>query len=628
MKPITFENLRRLVGGGRKKKDRNESSFKRSDSFKRISIRKNHVGSEQRGGGGGKGRNNPLSMSKGKVVSADDEVEEEEDEMIEVKSGDRSKKTGDKSSVGDKTSAAEILGATDSLVIGYNQWIKVIKVEEAANLSRPPSAKPPPTPPPRISGNKKSVSSTPSVDSCLEILDLEKSPEVVRRRFRQSPPRCSKDPKQQQDEGRSSGGVSISLGRIWMDAPMMAMASAPRSLELPRVANSIEANPNGCHRAHHSLESALKDKKDEKPSSGRRSYYQYHQYPSRPLSPTTYMMPNLSSVCRSLSSTTPTYSTGKTVSASSSRGSTELLSSSKDSGFSFSISIPRLSDLASPTGSSGGGGFFRKKKAAKPKTVVTESSRRVGSTTDGLSSRKLAHRTSSRRKKLDRWTARARKKSNASNGTAKSDMYQVVVGRTPRSLKSLKLDPMIFVPPEKRKPTNSMRKSWANKFEVHEVRDYCVPKDMRVASSPLNLSDDDEDEGLYECITAGDLNERDSDDVISESLSKSAGEIEGSEDGSELETGDEGDGGEGGVRGGQSSKGRDRDADTEDDTYSPLGVSPVPQRRLNRRKKSLRKNVKYLAKPMIHRAPSTLKRNRRLLKKHITSECTRLDYVL
>ncbi|TGZ51992.1 Uncharacterized protein DBV15_11176 [Temnothorax longispinosus] len=40
MRPLTFENLRRLVS---RKKDRNEPSFKRSESFKRISIRKSYL---------------------------------------------------------------------------------------------------------------------------------------------------------------------------------------------------------------------------------------------------------------------------------------------------------------------------------------------------------------------------------------------------------------------------------------------------------------------------------------------------------------------------------------------------------------------------------------------------------
>ncbi|XP_072744170.1 disco-interacting protein 2 homolog A isoform X5 [Anoplolepis gracilipes] len=40
MRPLSFENLRRLVG---RKKDRNEPSFKRSESFKRISIRKSYL---------------------------------------------------------------------------------------------------------------------------------------------------------------------------------------------------------------------------------------------------------------------------------------------------------------------------------------------------------------------------------------------------------------------------------------------------------------------------------------------------------------------------------------------------------------------------------------------------------
>lgn len=40
MRPLSLENLRRLVG---RRKDKNEPSFKRSESFKRISIRKSYL---------------------------------------------------------------------------------------------------------------------------------------------------------------------------------------------------------------------------------------------------------------------------------------------------------------------------------------------------------------------------------------------------------------------------------------------------------------------------------------------------------------------------------------------------------------------------------------------------------
>nr|XP_024219685.1 disco-interacting protein 2 [Halyomorpha halys] len=391
MKPLSLDNLRRLLGGGRKKKE--QPSFKRSDSFKRISIRKNCLDR-------GKGRRPPAPV-----------VQEEPP-------------------------------PSDPLVIGYGQWIKCMRAEDYEHLKELGRALPP-TPPPRRKY-------TP--DSSMEVLKLEASPVVVRRRL----------------EERADSGLSVSLGRVWMDAPL-AMANAPRSLELPRPC--VEPS-----RIHHSLESGLKQ-----PLASRRV-------------------------------STPINRTSVDV------------SSSKDSGFSFSVSIPRLSDL-SPTGS---GAFW---KGSSSKTSSSKASGSQGS-------------------------VRGRKKRNSgrkkSFGTARSDMYQVVVSRPPRSLKSLKLDPMIFVPPERRKPT-TMRRS---RYEVQEIRDYCYPRDLRCRP---------EDEGLYECIS-GDLNDGESEDRF-ETLSE----------------------------------------EDEDEDYRRVVRRPV------RRKKSGK--AKYIAKPTIHRAPSTLRKNKKLLKK-------------
>lgn len=257
----------------------------------------------------------------------------------------------------------------------------------------------------------------------------------------------------------------------------------------------------------------------------------------------------------------------------------ELLSTSKDSGFSFSISIPRLTDFGAPSSGGGGGGFFRKKKANKPKPSVSRDGyfkRTSGAYKLGADSPKRGsiRRTSSR--KVNSKGHFGKKKSYG--GTARSDLYQVVISRPPRSLKSLKLDPMIFVPPEKRKTNNTMRKP--ARLEVQEIRDYCSPRDMKRSEEPAY----DEDEGLYECIS-GDISDGSSDDDGRESRRIQFRDLS------------------------------DNDADTEDETYAPLGVSPVPGRRPVRRRKSARKNVKYLVKPTIHRAPSTLKKNRKITKK-------------
>ncbi|RZF37753.1 hypothetical protein LSTR_LSTR013718, partial [Laodelphax striatellus] len=461
MKPITLENLRRLMGGGRKKKDRGESSFKRSESFKRISIRKNYL---ERGGRG----RNPWKAVPPPVV----EVESE----------------------------------PPPPVIGYGQWIECLYADDYGKVASTAtvvssSTPPPPVPPPRRRHDASSSSNS------LEILRLEKSPEVSRRRFRK-------------DE-RSDSALSVSLGRIWMDAPL-AMANAPRSLELPRASSSaVEADPGGgaARRAHHSLDSALKEKREEPKIRGLRE---------------TRAPP---AVCRTLSSTTQTDSTGKTLS---SRGSIEPLSSSKDSGFSFSVSPP-------PTANKSAGFFRKKKKTVKPKLSVSR---------EGYFKRTSVSVATSSESARGTRTSVA-ETSSVKGGTARSDLYQVVVGRPPRSLK---LDPLIFVPPEKR----SVRRSASRRYEVHEIRDYCTPRDLR-----LTVPDDDEDEGLYECIS-GPVSDYEDEEVLGGDEEELLEEVVEEEE-------------------------------EEEEEYQRV-------RRPVRRRKS-RKTVKYVAK--IHRAPSTLKRNNR-----------------
>lgn len=575
MKPITFENIRRLMGGGRRKKERAESSFKRSDSFRRISIKRNYLDR------GGKGKHLQPVTNANKTAGNNQPESNSTKQPLVVNS-------------------TVLDDGPESLVIGYNQWIRGMKAENCPTIetyssnssnkvcnriSSSPQDGRPPTPPPR----KKNSVCTDS--SSVEILRFERSPIFTRRRFRPSPPPSSLvlDPKGEDYGGsRTDSALSVSLGRIWMDAPL---AMAPRSLELPRLPypsspGSVDVSANG-RRAHHSLDSALKERREDHMLCSRR----FHNYPARPMSPTAFIVPNSSLISRTRSSSTHTNSTSKTLS---SRDSADPICSSKDSGFSFSISIPKLTDFGSPpsgVGGGGGGGFFRKKKAVKPKPSVSRDGyfkRTSGAAKAADSRRGSVQRSSSRKKKSGgRSSGRNRKKYHG--GTARSEMYQVVVSRPPRSLKSLKLDPMIFVPPEKRKSTASLKKvQQPRRYEVQEIRDYCSPRDSTVPA--VNLYDDDEDEGLYECIS-GDFNER-------------------LEVGSKLNLDDRFTEEELAI-----ALPPDSDNETESETYVPLGVSPVPRRRPVRRKKSACKNVKYLAKPSIHRAPSTLRRSRKLARK-------------
>lgn len=236
-------------------------------------------------------------------------------------------------------------------------------------------------------------------------------------------------------------------------------------------------------------------------------------------------------------------------------------------------------------------------------------------------------------------------------GTVRSDIYQVVVGRAPRALHALKLDPMFFVAPEKRKPSNASESRRApHRYEVQEIRGPFVPRDPAAdpaLTAALVRDDTEEDEGLYECISpqstgslrassVESLDRLDSEPERPSGAAKSAEkEVEqvvtprrpsvtiktkrnhvtkvminmpsdrssSDADGSDSDDLDD----------------DDDEEDLHDEGYAPPGFSPVPRcrnvhpgsRRPVQRRKSARRNVKYLAKPNIHRAPSTLRRARK-----------------
>ncbi|XP_066148152.1 disco-interacting protein 2 homolog A isoform X5 [Euwallacea fornicatus] len=475
MKPLSFENLRRLMGGGRKKKDKDGSSFKRSDSFKRISIRKSYLDR-------GKKKVIPKLEVATQTVSEEEflaqipeEVVKKVDSSVQVDKGDLGATIKE---IPGKKSRANNEG--DSVVV-YSQWLQEIKREEVP-VSRPKgsertiiyvpaseekveipvirqlSSSPvfrknntssthichsPPTNLQRKESNDSAVEMFPWGDST----DVKKSP-LVRRRSRQSPGPLLLPTDSGSEEMCS---LSISLGRIWMDAPAMA----PRSLEMPK---SSSANPPP---AHHSLDSALKDLREDPIVSNRLQ--------KRSTPPVT----------RTLSSTSNnTNSTG--------------LFSSKDSGFSFSISAPKLSDFHanfSPNGSKGG--FFRKKSKPKPKLSVSRDGyfKRTSSAILVESRRSSLRRSSKKKKK-----GKKSKKKDKDSGTIRSDIYQVICSRPQRAVASLKLDPMIFVPPEKRK-SGSQKPSFKSKMQ--EIRNF-NPLDSNMYSTTRSL--DSTDEGLYESL--------------------------------------------------------------------------------------------------------------------------------
>lgn len=584
MKSITLEHLRRLVGGGRKKKEK-ESSFKRSDSFKRISIRKSYLDR------GKKKQVSKLEVATQTVTEeeilvetkkVDSSVQVDKTDLIstDIEESEVNTKEDVKCNTRNKVEIAKSSGSGQG-VVAYGQWLRdirrddhpthsAIKGSERTIIYVPASDERPVSPvirqlssspvlrksPP---ARRKSKTSSPGLqrkesnDSAVEMFpwgdstDVKKSP-LVRRRSRQSPAPLMPD-----SGTEEMCSLSISLGRIWMDAPQ---CMAPRSLELPKP-----SGPSAL--AHHSLDSALKDLREDGIVMNRLQ--------KRVTPP----------VGRTLSSTSnTTASTG--------------LFSSKDSGFSFSVSAPKLSDLHHNFSPSSSKGFFRKKKP-KPKLSVSRDGyfKRTSGALVVDAKRSSVRRRSSRKKK----GKKGKKNNNNKSGTARTDFYQVVVSRPARSLASLKLDPMIFVPPEKRKSSTSNKSSF--KMGVQEIRNF----NPFESSMYTNRTLDSTDEGLYESLPrdydylsdeqvlsgrVSRISFKDDDDIdelpcVTPVYEESVGSVDSDE--------------------GSSTK--------SVSPYVPPGVSPIPKKRQVRQKKtnlSHKRSITYVVKPTIIRAPSTLRR--------------------
>lgn len=579
MKPITFENLRRLVGGGRKKKEK--ESFKRSDSFKRISIRKSYLD---------RGKKKHLQKLEVATQTVAEEVcklsavpSNKVDSCVQV---DRHDDVGENDHVCTSSGAGKsdenecCGGGPGQSVIAYGQWLKGIRKEDIPSSGFKgaertviyiPASDEDKLPSPVIRQlssspvlrkkspyvRRKVVSTSPQLqrkesnDSAVEMFpwgdssEIKKSP-LIKRRNKQNPTPLLPD-----SSSEEICSLSISLGRIWMDAPQ---GLTPRSLEMPK--SGMISPP-----AHHSLDSALKDLRED--------HIVINRLQKRPTA----------AVSRTLSSTSnTTASTG--------------LFSSKDSGFSFSISAPKLS------------GFASKKKKPKPKLSVSR---------DGYFKRTSGvlvetHRSSIKRKS-------SRKKKNRSSGrhkrnknnTSRSELYQVVVSRPSRSLRSLKLDPMIFVPPEKRRVAIKRKQSF--KVGMREIRNFNPLSETMYSMKSVNGS---ADEGLYESLP-GECDYCSDEQPLSGRISR----ISLREDDYDFPSNDFASvtpvsekSVASAAASGSDSDGYSISSRSESPDNFP-GVSPVPKRRPVRRRKSglsRKRSITYVAKPTVVRAPSTLRK--------------------
>lgn len=585
MKPITFENLRRLVGGGRKKKEK--ESFKRSDSFKRISIRKSYLD---------RGKKKHLQKLEVATQTVAEEVckisvvpSSKVDSSVQVDKHDISESDDVCTNAVTKSEEHDCCGGggPGQSVIAYGQWLKGIRKEDVSSSgfkgaertviyipasdedkqpspvirqlsSSPVFRKKSPYLRRKVASTSPHLQRKESNDSAVEMFpwgdssDIKKSPLIIKRRTKQSPV-----PLLPGSGSEEMCSLSISLGRIWMDAPQ---GLTPRSLEMPK--SGMVSPP-----AHHSLDSALKDLRDD--------HIVINRLQKRPTA----------AVSRTLSSTSnTTASTG--------------LFSSKDSGFSFSISAPKLSSFTS-------GISVSKKKKPKPKLSVSRDGYFKRTSGVLVETRRSSIKRKSSRKKKNRSSGRHKRNKN---NLGRNELYQVVVSRPSKSLRSLKLDPMIFVPPEKRRVAIKRKQSF--KLSMREIRNFNPLNENVYSSKSVNGS---ADEGLYESLP-GECDYCSDEQPLSGRISR----ISLREDDYDFPSNDFA---SATTPVSEKSVASVAVSDSDSDGYSLSsrsesphnfpGVSPVPKRRPVRRRKSglsTKRSITYVAKPTVVRAPSTLRK--------------------
>lgn len=244
MRPLSFENLRRLVG---RKKDRNEPSFKRSESFKRISIRKSYLDRGKRRNRLQKNQEQPAANPVPQPVA--------NDKIIQQQANEQDLKKNQECSLG-----------RDSIT--YDEWLQGVSSSSLEKLheDRVESLQHPPkiVKAVKIAPKHNNIDAN-SIAEDLKILELDASPILTSKRpkpFRIAAQDHVRNESNGQDvlwaqesfvEGPPS--VSISLGRIWRDAvPVPAPVSVP-----PPTAYPAASDP----AVHHSLDSGLKERKPQ-----------------------------------------------------------------------------------------------------------------------------------------------------------------------------------------------------------------------------------------------------------------------------------------------------------------------------------------------------------------------------
>lgn len=241
-----------------RKKDRNEPSFKRSESFKRISIRKSYLDR-------GKRRNKLQKSLEPTVPLAVDPNSDEkplEKTIIKediIKKEPKSIVAKDDVSIKEQLKPKKLQDDTLSREsISYDEWLQGVssssreKLDEDQPQNKSQQQQHGRSKNCRLSANsQKSSEAADHVAEDLKVLELEASPVLPSKPFRASNEAVQEKGSEQEIlqaqelsvEGPPS--VSISLGRIWRDAVPVPYPSS--------------SGPS----VHHSLDSALKERKPQ-----------------------------------------------------------------------------------------------------------------------------------------------------------------------------------------------------------------------------------------------------------------------------------------------------------------------------------------------------------------------------
>ncbi|KOX78420.1 Disco-interacting protein 2 [Melipona quadrifasciata] len=247
MRPLSFENLRRLVG---RKKDRNEPSFKRSESFKRISIRKSYLDRGKRRNKLQKSLESPAVDARSVQVDANSKPTIEKQAVIKEQ---KSKKLQDDTLSRESISYDEWLQGVSS---SSREKLDELHREQQQNKqNRQQQQHFAPARNNQVAKFQRQ-NEADHVAEELKVLELDASPVLPSKSHRISNETITirnEEKNGHQDvvlqETKSVEGpppsVSVNLGRIWRDAvPMSFPATSGPSI-------------------HHSLDSALKERKPQ-----------------------------------------------------------------------------------------------------------------------------------------------------------------------------------------------------------------------------------------------------------------------------------------------------------------------------------------------------------------------------